>query len=109
MGDWVRLLAKDKDDLGLEYFDEDVKSMSKNKFTRIVQEKVKNFALSEMNELKKKHEKSKYLKTSKFETSDYMKDERFSKEECQLLFKLRSQTLTKSAWTLQNQSFLLFA
>ena len=93
VGDWVRLVAKSKEDLDLEYSDEDIKTLSKNKFARIVQEKVKKFALFEMNELKNKHEKSKYLKSSKFETSDYLKDERFTKEECQLLFKLRSQTL----------------
>ena len=46
-----------------------------------------------MNELKKTHKKSHYLQSSSFKTSAYLVDKKFSRNEAQLLFKLRSQTL----------------
>ena len=43
--------------------------------------------------MKMKHEKSDYLNSSSFKTAQYLVDEKFSKSEAQLLFKLRSKTL----------------
>ena len=91
-GDWVRLLDDDKNTLGINLTDDEVKLLSRNKFKRIIRSKVEQFALSELNILKQKHSKSSYLHSSSFKTEEYLEDGRFSKIEIQLLFKLRSQT-----------------
>ena len=57
-GDWVRLLDNDRKLLGLELSDEEIESLSKNKFKKFIQKKIENFALFELNELKLKHKKS---------------------------------------------------
>ena len=97
IGDWVRLVANDKVKIELDLSDEEIRKLSKTKFQTIVNSKVENFALSELNELKSKHSKSHYLKSTSFQTADYLKDFRFSKLESQLLFELRSQTLNVKA------------
>ena len=73
--------------------DEDIQELSKAKFKNIIMKKIENHALAELNKLKMKHEKSDYLNSSSFKTAQYLVDEKFSKSEAQLLFKLRSKTL----------------
>ena len=89
----VRLPDNVRKLLGLELSDEEIETLSKNKFKKFIQKKIENFALFELNELKLKHKKSQYLQSSSFKTAEYLVDSRFSRSEAQLLFKLRSQTL----------------
>ena len=67
--------------------------MSKSKFQKIVKNKVETFALSQLEELKKKHSKSEKIESKKFEASKYLSDYRLNRNEQQVLFKLRTQTL----------------
>ena len=92
-GDWVCLIGQDKITLGLELTDEEIVSLSKIKSKNMVKKKVERYALMQLNESKRKHSKSQYLNSSSFETAQYLVDNRFSKAEAQLLFKLRSKTL----------------
>ena len=92
-GDWIRMLDKDRETLFLDITDKEIENLSKFKFKRIIKMKVEEFALREMNLIKVKRRKSDYLHSSSFETAKYLLDERFSKLEAQLLFKLRSKTL----------------
>ena len=73
--------------------DEEIQELSKAKFKNVIMKKIENYALAELNKLKMKHEKSDYLNSSSFKTAQYLVDEKFSKSEAQLLFKLRSKTL----------------
>ena len=92
-GDWVTLVESDKKKIGFDLEDEEIGKLSKNKFKTIVQKKVSNFALSELNQLKSKHSKSNYLLSNSFKTASYLLDDNFTKQETQLLFRLRSKTL----------------
>jgi hypothetical protein len=92
-GDWVRLVTKDKQTIGLDLNDEEITSMSKGRFKNQVKSKVTNYALSELNAAKEKHSKSAFLHSSSFKTAEYLEDHRFSKLESQILFRLRTQTL----------------
>ena len=92
-GDWVKLVDNDKKVLNLDMSDEEIEEISKNKFKKIVETKIDIFALQQLNALKSKHSKSQYLQSSSFKTAGYLIDDRFSKSESQLLFKLRSKTL----------------
>ena len=89
----MRLLDNNRKLLGLELSDEEIETLSKNKFKKFIQKKIGIFALFELNELKLKHKKSQYLQSSSFKTAEYLVDSRFSRSEAQLLFKLRTQTL----------------
>ena len=75
--------------------DEEIQELSKAKFKNVIMKKIENYALAELNKLKMKHEKSDYLNSSSFKTAQYLVDEKFSKSEAQLLFKLRSTTLNQ--------------
>jgi hypothetical protein len=92
-GDWVKLVENDKKVLDLDISDEEIEKISKNKFKKIVETKIDKYALQQLNALKSKHSKSQYLQSSSFKTAGYLIDERFSKSEAQLLFRLRSKTL----------------
>ena len=92
-GDWVKLVENDKKVLDLDISDEEIEKISKNKFKKIVETKIDKYALQQLNALKSKHSKSQYLQSSSFKTAGYLIDERFSKSESQLLFRLRSKTL----------------
>ena len=92
-GDWVKLVENDKKVLNLDISVEEIEKISKNKFKKIVETKIDNYALHQLNALKSKHSKSQYLQSSTFKTAGYFIDERFSKSESQLLFRLRSKTL----------------
>ena len=79
--------------LDLDISDEEIESISKNKFKKIVETKIDKYALQQLNAQKSKHSKSQYLQSASFKTAGYLIDERFSKSESQLLFRLRSKTL----------------
>ena len=67
--------------------------LSKSMFKTIADKKIERYALIELNKMKMKHSKSGYLKSSSFKAASYLVDSNFTKNEAQLLFKLRSKTL----------------
>ena len=58
VGDWVRLVNADKDELGIELTDEDIQGVSQEMFKTYVKKKVKVNYLKHINSLKSKHSKS---------------------------------------------------
>jgi hypothetical protein len=60
-GNWVRLVASDKVKFELDLIDEEIRKLSKNISQTIVNSKIINVELSELNELKSKHIKSHYF------------------------------------------------
>ena len=67
--------------------------MSKNKFKKIVQEKIQKFANKYLHDLAKTHTKSAKIENKKFVRQLYFADRRFSREDIQLLFALRTRTI----------------
>ena len=70
-GDWVRLVENDRDIIGLDLKNEEIATLSKNRFKNIVKKKVMNLALSELNLLKRKHSKSGYLSSNTLKIAPY--------------------------------------
>ena len=93
-GDWIRLLESDKEAFKIKLTDEQVSTISKQKFKNYVKQKSIELTIMYLEKLKKKNSKSKQLEVSNLETSPYLLDSRFSKEERELLFRLRSKTLS---------------
>ena len=93
VGDWVRLVNADKDELGIELTDEDIQGVSQEMFKTYVKKKVKVNYLKHLNSLKYKHYKSEFLECTDVKMADYIKDPRLTTRKKQLLFALRSRTL----------------
>ena len=93
LGDWVRHVQADKQELGITITDCEVQGVSQNVFKNFVVKKVKTNHLKYLSSLKQKHSKAKFLNCTVLKQADYLSDSRFSTEEKQLLFKLRSKTL----------------
>ena len=92
-GDWIKLVEDDKGLLQITLSDDEIKNLSKTKYMKYIEKQVENYALSQLNEMKVKHEKSQYLHSTSLKTAEYLIDSRFSRSESNLLFKLRSKTL----------------
>lgn len=93
VGDWIHLLEKDKKMYGLEVDDETIAALSKQKFKNLVKKRSKELTIKHLNTQKRKHKKSEQLEVGDLSISPYLSDTRFSKNERELLFKLRSKTI----------------
>ena len=67
--------------------------MSRQKFRKMLKEKVKIHAIQYLKTLADSHSKSEGIKKTVFKKQTYFNDRRFSKEDVQLLFKLRTKML----------------
>ena len=93
VGDWLRLITDDKEELGIKMTNQEIQGVTENMFKNFVKRRVEISQLEYLNTLKKKHSKSKYLECKEIKMAEYLKDQRFSTKKKQLLFKLRSKTL----------------
>ena len=93
VGDFVRIIDADKLELGIDASDDLILVVSKNVYKSFVKSKVKNNHVKHINNLKKKHSKSKYLSCTQLKVAEYVENTRFTTLEKQLLFRLRSKTL----------------
>ena len=92
-GDWVKQLDIDKKQFDIKLSDTDMKSISQQKFKNYVQKKSSELTIQYLENLQKKNSKSKKLDMRDMRISPYLQDSRFSKDERELLFKLRSKTI----------------
>ena len=90
-GDWIELLDRDKTLFDIKLSDEEIKSMSKYKFKKLVDKKIKEKAAQYLTELQTKHSKSKVLHQSP-NIKEYLTTDQLSTREKQMLFKLRTMT-----------------
>ena len=67
-GHWVKMVEMDKNKVGLILDDQEIEKMSKSMFQKVVKNKVETYALTQLEELKKKHSKSGRIESKKFET-----------------------------------------
>ena len=92
-GDWVKILNEERFRYGIVESDEEISQLSKNKFKKVVQEKIQKFANKYLHDLAKTHKKSAKIENKKFVRQLYFADRRFSREDIQLLFALRTRTI----------------
>ena len=92
-GDWVTLLETDKRMFQIDMADEEMKIISSYQLKNYLKKTAKQLTLSYVETLKEKHSKSELYDTTELSISEYLTDNRFSKCERDLLFKLRSRTI----------------
>ena len=92
-GDWAQIIIEERSKYGITETDETISNMSKTKFKKIVKLKLKTHAIKYLRDLAEPHSKSTGLKNNTLKKQSYFEDRRFSKEEVQLLFTLRTKML----------------
>ena len=80
-------------EFGIDVTDEEVSTMSENKFKTIVNAAVTERTLKYLNKIADGHSKSKILVKAKVEREKYLDDPRFSRSDAELLFCLRTRML----------------
>ena len=104
LGDWVKLINADKEELGIVLTETDIMSFSKDRFKSFLKKKIHAKHLLKLNDVKNKHSKSKFLDCSELKTAEYLTSPLFTTREKRLLFRLRSRTLeVKANFPGQNQ------
>ena len=88
--DWVSEIKGDLKKCNINFSDEEIKTMSKYTFKRIIREAIDLKVMSYLIELQGKHSKSKNLVYSS-ETQTYLRSNKLSTENKKILFKLRSK------------------
>ena len=91
--DWAEVIEKDKKDYGIDLSDEEISSMKRNRFLKIVHEAVQRKALEDLNKVADSHSKSRNLMKANLDREKYLEDPRFSKSDVELLFSLRTRMI----------------
>ena len=92
-GDWVEIIQQERVKYDIMESDQIISEMSQEKFRNLVKQKVYSHAVQYIHGLAEPHSKSEKLVNLKFERQEYFSDRRFSKEDIQLLFTLRTRML----------------
>ena len=92
-GDWVRIMQEEREKYDILESDDDISKISQERFRNIVKKKVYSSAVKYLHDMASPHRKSDGLKNPLFEKQPYFSDRRFSREDVQLLFKLRTKML----------------
>ena len=90
-GDWVKIMNEEKTKHALLITDQEIQNLSQEKFKTIVNEKIEKSAIAYLQKLAGKHSKTNCIAKEKFGRKEYLTDIRFSKEDIQLLFSLRTK------------------
>ena len=90
-GDWFEILQTERRALNILESDEEIAKMSRNKFKILVEKKIKENVIQYLNALAEPHSKSEFIVSEKFQKKKYFSDRRFTKEDVQLLFALRTR------------------
>ena len=92
-GDWVKIMEEEREKYGLLESDKTIAQMSQEKYRNLVKKKVFTHAVDYLHALASPHSKSENLKNQKFQRQAYFSDTRYSKDDVQLLFRLRTKGL----------------
>ena len=87
-GDWFVMIQEERQKHGISETDQQISIMSREKFQKIVEAKLKTSAVKHLTVFPEGHSKSEKIREDKFERKSYFSDRRFTKEDCQLLFAL---------------------
>ena len=89
--DWVETVDYDKEEINLNLNDESIKKMTKIKFKKFLKGKINEAAFKYLNNIKSSHSKVKHIIYENFKTQSYLLDTKFTTNEKQLLFRLRTR------------------
>ena len=92
-GDWVLQVKKDKKDIGLNISEEEIRSMSKDRFKSIVKQKIEKLGIEYLEKVKNSHSKTEFLNLKKFSPQEYLLSKTLKTVEVQNLFKLRNNMI----------------
>ena len=87
------MLENDKTNFQIKCTDEQISALSKQKFKNFVKKRANELTVKYLQKLKRKNSKSNQLEVENLEISPYLQDARFSREEREVLFQLRSKTI----------------
>ena len=93
-GDFVELVENDKEMIGINMKENEITTMSKTKFKRLVKERISDAAFKYLIDLKQKHSKMNKISYQKFELSKYLSSPLFNTESRALLLALRTRTVS---------------
>ena len=90
-GHWFEIIQNERmqNKVSASYLE--ISLMSRDKFKRIVETKIEFQAIKYLRELASTHSKSAFILNEKFGKKEYFNDRRFSKEDVQILFKLKTK------------------
>ena len=94
IGDWIHLLERDTQQFGIQVSDEQIQTVSLYKFKQFVKKKASKLMIQYLLGLQQKHSKSKYIDVEDLGMSPYLLDSRFNQVEREMLFQLRSRTIS---------------
>ena len=92
-GDFVTLVKKDLELLGLKYDEKYFKSMNKIKFKAFIKQKISTAAFNFLEKEKLEKSKVKNIKYQHFKIQPYLTSKMFNNNEVELLSKLRSKNI----------------
>ena len=89
-GDWIKMINEDKEHLKISLSDDQIATMSKEKFINLVKSATNNEAFKYLMKKKESHSKLNELDYSKLEIQDYLKtDNMLTDDEKCIIFKFR--------------------
>ena len=92
-GEWYEIVKKDKIEYGIHESEHEISSMSHDKLKKSVEKKIHLAAIKHLQVLAGKHSQSTKIAAEKFGKKAYLKDKRFTKEDCQILFALKTKMI----------------
>ena len=101
-GDWYETIQHEKDKYGIAETDEEISKLSKNKFRKLVENKVNSHAFNSLKQKAASHSKSLNIldevkNQGIVKRRSYLKENTLSRSDCQLLFQLRTKMLDVKA------------
>ena len=101
-GDWYQIIQTERENLHITLSDEEIEKMSREKYKSIVEKHIQSEGLKYLCGLAAPHSKSDLIVSDKLEKKPYFSDRRFSKEDVQILFSLRTK-MTNCKTNFKNQ------
>ena len=89
--DWAKTTSEDLNDLKINLSDEEIRSMSKLNFKKLLKKKIYQAAFNYLESIKETHSKVMTIKYEQFKSQPYLNSYKFKTVEKQLLFKLRTR------------------
>ena len=89
--DWAETVQNDKVEINLNLSDELIVKMKKKKFKKFLKCKIKETAMKYLNKIKNSHSKVENINYENLQVQPYLVDTKFTTNEKQLLFRLRTR------------------
>ena len=91
-GDWIELVKKDLEDIGITFDEDVIKKYNKCEFKSIIKRLLGKHMFKDLRKEQQKHSKIRNICYPKFEVQEYLKTHQMTNHEVSLLFALRSRT-----------------